>query len=175
MLSHKAKYGLKAVLSLAADPRIQPVVVAELARREAIPRKFLEQILLELKHRGLLQSRRGKGGGYQLTRPADRLSVGEIIRALDGPIAPIPCVSLTAYVKCDECGDEDTCGVRMVMKEVHAATARILDSTTVADVIRSMEAARAVRVAAPGVTSGRGGALRHAERAVPFRQSRRKA
>ena len=175
MLSHKAKYGLKAVLSLAADPRIQPVVVAELARREAIPRKFLEQILLELKHRGLLQSRRGKGGGYQLTRPADRLSVGEIIRALDGPIAPIPCVSLTAYVKCDECFDEGTCGIRIVMKEVHAATTRILDSTTVADLIRSMEAAKAVRVGAPGVTGGRGGALRHAERAVPFPQSRRKA
>jgi len=175
MLSHKAKYGLKAVLSLAADPRMQPAVVAELARRESIPRKFLEQILLELKHRGVLQSRRGRGGGYQLTRPADRLSVGEIIRALDGPIAPTPCVSQTAYVKCDECGDETLCGIRLVMKEVHAATSRILDSTTVADVIRSMEAAKAVSVAAPGGLSGHGRALRHADRAVPFPQTRRKA
>ena len=136
MLSHKAKYGLKAVLSLAGDPRLQPAIVADLAKREAIPRKFLEQILLELKHRGVLQSRRGKGGGYQLTRPADRMSIGEIIRALDGPIAPTSCVSQTAYVKCDECLDEETCGVRIVMKEVHAATTRILDSTTVADLIR---------------------------------------
>ena len=175
MLSHKAKYGLKAVLSLAADPTVQPTVVAELARRESIPRKFLEQILLELKHRGVLRSRRGKGGGYQLTRPADRLSMGEIIRALDGPIAPTPCVSHTAYVKCDECSDEDLCGVRMVMKEVHAATARILDSTTVADVIRSVDAAKAVRVAASGGMSRHGAALRHAERAVPFPQTRRKA
>lgn len=175
MLSRKAKYGLKAVLSLAADPGMHPAVVAELARRDAIPRKFLEQILLELKHRGLLQSRRGKGGGYQLTRPADRLSIGEIIRALDGPIAPTPCVSQTAYVKCDECGDEELCGIRLVMKEVHEATTRILDSTTVADVIRSVEAARAVRVAAPTGLSGHGGALRRAERAVPFPQTRRKA
>jgi len=175
MLSHKAKYGLKAVLSLAADPRLQPAIVADLAKREAIPRKFLEQILLELKHRGVLQSRRGKGGGYQLTRPADRLSVGEIIRALDGPIAPTPCVSHTAYVKCDECIDEETCGVRMVMKEVHAATVRILDSTTVADLIRSVEAAKAVRVSAPGSMAGHGGGLRRTERAVPFPQTRRKA
>ena len=175
MLSHKAKYGLKAVLSLAGDPQLQPAVVAELARREAIPRKFLEQILLELKHRGVLQSRRGRGGGYQLTRPADRLSIGEIIRALDGPIAPTSCVSQTAYVKCDECGDEETCGVRIVMKEVHAATTRILDSTTVADVIRSVEAVKAVRVAAPGSIPRHGGALRRAERAVPFPQTRRKA
>jgi len=174
MLSHKAKYGLKAVLSLAGDPQSQPAIVAELAKREAIPRKFLEQILLELKHRGVLQSRRGKGGGYQLTRPPDRLSVGEIIRALDGPIAPTPCVSQTAYVKCDECADEETCGVRMVMKEVHAATARILDTTTVADVIRSVEAAKALRVAAPAGVTGHG-ALRRAERAVPFPQTRRKA
>jgi len=175
MLSHKAKYGLKAVLSLAADPRMQPAVVAELARRESIPRKFLEQILLELKHRGVLQSRRGRGGGYQLTRPADRLSVGEIIRALDGPIAPTPCVSQTAYVKCDECGDETLCGIRLVMKEVHAATSRILDSTTVADVIRSREAAKAVSVGAPGGLSVHGRALRYADRAVPFPQTRRKA
>jgi Rrf2 family protein len=175
MLSRKAKYGLKAVLSLASDPQARPAVVASLAEREAIPRKFLEQILLELKHRGLLQSRRGKGGGYQLTRPPDRLAVGEVIRALDGPLAPVPCVSQTAYVKCDECGDEETCGIRLVMKEVHAATTRILDSTSVADVLRSVAAATAVRVAGVPVRVPARGALRRPDAAVPFPQTRRKA
>jgi len=175
MLSHKAKYGLKAALSLAADPLAQPVLVADLARREAIPKKFLEQILLELKHRGVLQSRRGKGGGYLLARPADDLSVGEVIRALDGPQAPVPCVSHSAYLKCDECQDETSCGVRLVMKEVRDATARILDSTTLADVINSMSV---TGHESPGRTVlGRehGPGLTRSDGAVAFPQPRRKA
>jgi Rrf2 family protein len=176
MLSHKAKYGLKALLSLAGDVEARPVMVADLAQRERLPKKFLEQILLELKHRGLLQSRRGKGGGYLLTRPPAKVSVGEVLRALDGPLAPTPCTSESAYVKCDECDDETICGIHMLMKEVRDATAHILDSTSLADVVQSMVAARAVQRAATHVTMPeRAAALKRSERAVSFMPTRRKA
>jgi Rrf2 family protein len=144
MLSAKAKYGLKALLNLAMEPQSRPVLGGEIATRESIPKKFLEQILLELKHRGLVQTKRGRHGGYLLTRSPAEITVGQIIRALDGPIAPIPCVSETAYVKCDECRDEMTCGIRLVMKQVRDATARILDTTTLADVTRMIAAASKV-------------------------------
>ncbi|MEO8259127.1 MAG: Rrf2 family transcriptional regulator [Acidobacteriota bacterium] len=134
MLSRKSKYGLKALLILAQEAGNGPVLIAELAEREAIPRKFLEAILLELKRHGVVQSQKGKGGGYFLRRrPAD-VTFGEVIRVLDGPLAAVPCVSHTAYMKCPECVDEPTCGVRLAMKEVRDATARILDHTTLADV-----------------------------------------
>ncbi len=141
MLSAKAKYGLKALLSLAMEPQPRPVLGAEIATRESIPKKFLEQILLELKHRGMLQTKRGRHGGYLLTRSPAEITVGQIIRALDGPIALIPCVSQTAYVKCDECRDEATCGIRLVMKQVRDAMARILDTTTLAATVRMIAAA----------------------------------
>ncbi len=141
MLSAKAKYGMKALLSLAMETQPRPVLGSELAEREQIPKKFLEQILLELKHRGLVQTKRGRHGGYVLTRKPGDITVGEVIRALDGPIAPIPCVSQTAYVKCDECRDENTCGIRLVMKQVRDAMARILDTTSLADVTRMIDSA----------------------------------
>jgi Rrf2 family protein len=109
-----------------------PVLIAELSERERIPKKFLESILLDLKHRGLVQSRKGPGGGYQLIRPPDRVSVGEVIRALDGPLALVTCVSQTAYAPCDECGREQDCAVRRVFQAVRDETARILDGTTLA-------------------------------------------
>src|SRR5262249_45341925 len=99
-----------------------------------MPQKFLEAILLELKRHGVVQSRKGKGGGYFLHRSPDDITFGEVIRILDGPLAAVPCVSQTAYMKCAECIDEDTCGVRLAMKQVRDATARILDSTSLADV-----------------------------------------
>jgi Rrf2 family protein len=98
-----------------------------------VPRKFLELILLELKNHGLLQSKKGKGGGYALARPPETINVGEIVRLIDGPIAPLPCVSKTAYMRCEECRDERTCGIRLVMKNVRDATASILDATSIAD------------------------------------------
>jgi Rrf2 family protein len=154
MLSRKAKYGLKAMLCLASRDAAMPMLVAQLACEESIPKKFLEQILLELKHRGLLQSKKGKGGGYLLARPAGQISMGEVIRALDGPIAPIPCVSETAYIKCAECRDERTCGIRMVMKEVRDAMCGILDSTTLAQVVESVgEAAAEMRAELRAVRS----------------------
>ena len=135
MLSMKAKYGLRAVTALAKYPATGPVLIADLAAREQIPRKFLELILLDLKRKGILQSKKGKGGGYNLSRAPSLISVGEIIRALDGPIALLPCVSQTAYQRCEECVDEYTCGIRHVMKEVRDATAGILDATTLEDLV----------------------------------------
>jgi Rrf2 family protein len=134
VLSRKSKYGLKALLVLAQEAGRGPVLVSELADRDAIPKKFLEAILLDLKRHGLVESKKGKGGGYFLRRGPAEVTFGDAIRALEGPLALVPCVSQTAYMTCDECVDERTCGVRVAMKEVRDATARILDHTTLADV-----------------------------------------
>ncbi|HVA82321.1 MAG TPA: Rrf2 family transcriptional regulator [Candidatus Binataceae bacterium] len=141
MLSQKSKYGLKAVTVLAREFGRGPILISEIARREGIPRKFLELILLELKNEGILQSKKGKGGGYFLGQPPNLVSAGHVIRTLDGPIAPLPCVSKTAYMRCRECGDERTCAIRMVMQEVRDATAKILDSTSVADMLARVDSA----------------------------------
>jgi Rrf2 family protein len=134
VLSKKSKYGLKALLVLGQEAGRGPVLVSDIAQREAIPQKFLEAILLELKRHGIVESKKGKGGGYFLRRrPAD-ITFGEVIRVLDGPLAAVSCVSQTAYMTCAECIDEETCGVRLAMKEVRDATARILDHRTLADV-----------------------------------------
>jgi len=134
VLSRKAKYGLKALLILAKETGRGPVLGAELASRERLPKKFLEAILVELKHQHLIDTRKGKGGGYFLRRPPEAITFGEVIRALDGPLAAVPCVSKTAYMPCAECLDERTCGVRLAMQEVRDASARILDNLTLADV-----------------------------------------
>ena len=141
-LSRKARYGLRALYALAADEARGPVLIADLAERENIPRKFLEAILLELKNAGVLKSKKGKGGGYALARPADQITMGQIIRVIDGTLAPIPCASDTAFVRCEECPDEATCGTRHVMKKVRDAVAGILDTTTLADVRAQIARAR---------------------------------
>jgi Rrf2 family protein len=139
MLSHKSKYALKAAIVLAKEYGQGPVLISDIAQREAIPRKFLELILLELRNRGILQSKKGKGGGYFLGRPPQKVTLGEILRDIEGPLAPIGCVSHTGYVRCQDCRDERTCGIRMVMKDVRDATAKILDATTLADVLKRVE------------------------------------
>ncbi|MFY9269865.1 MAG: Rrf2 family transcriptional regulator [Candidatus Manganitrophaceae bacterium] len=139
MISKKTKYALKALTRLALDEGKGPVLIAELAQSEGIPKKFLEAILLELKNQGVLHSKKGKGGGYTLAKPAETIMLGSVIRTIEGPLAPLPCVSQTAYKRCDECPDEATCGVRMVMKEVADATAKILDHTSVADMCRQVD------------------------------------
>jgi Rrf2 family protein len=141
MLSKKTKYALKALMVLSKEYGQGPVLISDVAQREGIPRKFLEIILLELRNNGVLQSKKGKGGGYFLAKAPAQVSVGHVIRVLDGPLAPLPCVSRTAYMRCRECRDERTCGIRMVMKEVRDATAQILDSTTLADMLKRVEAA----------------------------------
>lgn len=136
MLSHKSKYALKALLVLSEQYGNGPLLISDIAEREHIPKRFLELILLELKNHGILRSKKGKGGGYLLSKPPTQLSVGHVLRMLEGPLALLPCVSKTAYEKCEECHDEKTCGIRMLMKEVRDATATILDSTTFADVLK---------------------------------------
>src|SRR6478735_8349969 len=129
MLSKKTKYALLAMIALAKEPQGNPTMIASLAKNERIPKKFLELILLDLKSLGVVQSRKGKHGGYYLSRSPDEIRLGQIIRGIEGPLAPLPCVSQTAYARCDECRDERACGLRLIMKDVRDATAKILDNT----------------------------------------------
>lgn len=146
MISKKTKYGLSALLALARNYGAGPVQIADLAEQEGIPKKFLELILLQLKNAGILGSRKGKGGGYFVAKDPAVVTMGQAIRILEGPLAPIPCASETAYQKCEECDDEGTCGIRMVMKDVRNAIAGILDHTSIKDVLsRSHEAAKAAK------------------------------
>src|SRR5919108_2009551 len=147
MLSKKAKYAIKALLALAEQERDEPMRIADLARAEQIPPKFLELILLGLKNQGVLQSRKGKGGGYQLARDPSQIYLGQIVRMFDGPLAPVPCASQTAYVPCADCRNEAVCGVRIAMKEVRDATARVLDGTSLASLRRKVE-----RISSPSLS-----------------------
>ena len=145
MLSKKTKYALKALQYLARAKDRGPVLIAEIASNEGIPQKFLEAILLELKKEGFLESRKGKGGGYFLGRPAESITLGAVVRKIEGPLALLPCVSQTAYRRCDECHDERTCGLRMVMKDVRDRTAEILDNMSLADVENQVKEAASAR------------------------------
>lgn len=141
MLSRKGKYAIKALLALAEHRSDQPMRIEDLARQESLPRKFLELILLELRNAGVVRSRKGKGGGYLLARPPEQILLGQVVRLFDGPLAPVPCASQTAYVPCDDCADEATCGVRLAMKQVRDATARILDHTSLSSLRARQRAA----------------------------------
>ena len=145
MLSKRAKYALKALLALTEHKGDEPVRIADLAARERIPPKFLELILLDLRNQGMVQSRKGKRGGYLLARDPSRIPVGQVVRLLDGPLAPVPCASQTGSVRCDDCADEAACGVRLAMKEVRDSTARILDKMSLATLAR-----RELAAARPG-------------------------
>ena len=140
MLSHKARYGLRALIELARDPTGQ-VTAGELALRADAPRKFLEAILLELARRHITVSRRGKFGGYALARPADAISFAEVIRVIDGPLALAPCVSKTAFRKCDDCPDLATCPLRAALMLAREATADVLEGYTLADAVSGKGAA----------------------------------
>jgi Rrf2 family protein len=135
MLSNKAKYALKALFVLAENKDRSSMMISEIAAKEAIPKKFLEAILLDLKNHGILYSKRGKTGGYLLLKDPEQITFGQVIRIIDGPLAQVPCASQNAYVPCQECKDVATCSIRLVMRQVRDATAAILDNTTLADVI----------------------------------------
>src|SRR5919106_639128 len=135
MLSQKAKYALRAMLVLAEEGD-KPVLIADIAERHNLPKKFLEQILLDLKHHGLVQSRRGRSGGYNLLKPAAEISFGQVIRIIDGPLAPLPCLSVMAYRRCEDCVDEESCAIRRVFALTHQVTATVLDRTTLADAMK---------------------------------------
>ncbi|MFY9626614.1 MAG: Rrf2 family transcriptional regulator [Methylocystis sp.] len=132
MLTKKAKYGLKALVFLAGIAPGQTALVADIAQANQIPKKFLDAILGELRNAGFVHSKKGKGGGYTLARAPSEIGVGNVIRALDGPLAPIQCASRTVYRRCDDCLDEVHCAVRLVMLEAREAIASVLDKTTLA-------------------------------------------
>jgi Rrf2 family protein len=142
MISKKTIYAFKALIHLAGVPDGQPVLIAELARAENIPRKFLEFILLSMRKGGLLQSRVGKGGGYTLALPPNRITVASILRILEGDLAPLQCLSTTNYARCEECRDEATCGIRLTMADVDTALATVLNRLTLADMLERSETAR---------------------------------
>src|SRR5262249_36587917 len=143
MLTRKGKYGLKAMILLAREHGGGPVLIGDLAEKEAIPKKFLENILLALKHRGLVHSRKGPHGGYQLSRPPDQISVGDIVRTLDGPLALVSCVSQTAYAPCEECVTEQDCTVRRVDTTVRAEPAGFRSGRPLAAAAAESDARRA--------------------------------
>jgi len=141
-LSKRGEYGLKAMIDLASQDEPTAVTqIKDIAARQQIPVKFLEQILLTLKNAGLLRSRAGVGGGYYLAKAPTEITLGQVVRVLDGPLAPIPCVSQMAYERC-VCEDEATCGLRLTMLDVRNAIADILDQTTLADVSTRVEKAQ---------------------------------
>ena len=151
-LSKRTQYSLRALYALARFYGQGPVLISRLSEEEAIPKKFLEQILLSLKSSGLVESKKGKGGGYNLVRPPDKITVADVIRLMEGPLAPLPCASETRFRKCDECVDIETCGTRIVMREVRDAISHILDSTTLAMVCEKVDQAREAQDPPVGLT-----------------------
>ncbi|MGO9547705.1 MAG: RrF2 family transcriptional regulator [Rhodomicrobium sp.] len=133
MLTNKGKYGLKAMVHLAGLDAAEIAQVAHIAEANGIPKKFLDQIFADLRKAGFVHSKKGKAGGYALAKPAHSISVGQIIRVLDGPLAPIQCSSVTAYRRCDDCGDEKCCAVRRIMVEARNALSAVLDSRSLAE------------------------------------------
>lgn len=136
MLTQRSRYALRAMLYLAGQQMGgPPVPMNRIAATANVPRKFLELILADLREAGFLHSHRGKAGGYCLSRPPHLISLGEIIRVIEGPLALVPCVSRTAYRPCNDCQSEATCAIRRAMARVRDETARILDGTSLADAI----------------------------------------
>ncbi|MEX0809232.1 MAG: Rrf2 family transcriptional regulator [Dongiaceae bacterium] len=139
MISQKAKYALRAMVVLARLPAGETVLTQDLADTAAVPKRFLEHILLDLKARGLVASRRGKKGGYALLKAPESITFGAVLRIIDGPIAPLPCLSQTAYRRCADCPDEDACEIRHVFDQAYEATRRVLDKLTLRDAISGVD------------------------------------
>ncbi len=135
MLSKKTRYAIKALVVLGKNFGEAPMQISKIASEEHIPKKFLEQILLDLRNAGLLYSKKGAGGGYGLVKDPAEIFVVQVLRLTGGPVALLPCVSLNFYQKCDECSNEATCGVRDVFLEVRNETLKILSETSIADII----------------------------------------
>ncbi|HVO05125.1 MAG TPA: Rrf2 family transcriptional regulator [Candidatus Cybelea sp.] len=148
MLSQKAKYAMRALLYLARAEPNRPVLISDIADQQSVPKKFLELILLDLKRHGLVHSYRGKKGGYLLAKDPHQIFFGQVIRIIDGPLAQLPCASRTAYRRCDDCQDERTCEIRKVLMQVRDSTARILDNTSLADVMSDIPGGAARELAA---------------------------
>lgn len=140
MLSKKAKYALNSLVYLARHYGKGPVLISQISEDEGIPQKFLEAILLDLKRAGVLSSKKGKGGGYYLLLPPNKVNIAEVMRHMDGPIALLPCVSDKYYERCEECKDEATCGIRSVFLQVRNETFKMLSNATLATMVRRSNA-----------------------------------
>jgi len=145
-LSRKGEYALRAMIVLGKGYGEGPLRIQDIAERERIPKKFLEQILLDLKRAGLVQSRRGAGGGYFLVRRPEDVTFAEIVRTIDGPLAPLSCVSEHAHVRCP---DEKTCGLYSVMREVRNAVATVMEGATLGDACSPARRTRTGRAKRP--------------------------
>jgi len=134
MLAKKTQYALKALTYMAEQNNEGPFLIADIARKKKIPIKFLESILLELKKAGILNSKKGKGGGYFFNQDPSTITMATVMRLIEGPIALLPCVSLNFYKKCSDC-NEKKCGLNKIMKEVRDNTLNILENRTVQDLV----------------------------------------
>lgn len=142
MISQRARYAFKALVALSRVPLGETLQIRDIAEQEAIPRSFLEHIMLDLKRDRLVGSRRGKAGGYFLLRPPAEIKFGEVLRMIDGPLAPLPCLSRQAYKRCEDCADEASCAVRAAFGEVFRATLSVLDTLSLADAVERSEGSR---------------------------------
>ncbi len=151
MITQKMKYALKALLVLgdeAAKDQPQALTIEEIAKRSGTPKRFLEHILLEVRNAGAIASTRGRSGGYSLLKRPEEISISELLRTIDGPIAPLPCLSRRAYQRCEDCTDEATCRIRKIFAEVFWSYLVIIDSLTLDDMLKSGAAAGQVMGAA---------------------------
>lgn len=140
MITQKMKYALKALLVLAdeaAADRPEALTIEQIARRAGTPKRFLEHILLEVRNAGVIASTRGRSGGYTLVQKPSEVSISELLRTIDGPIAPLPCLSRRAYQRCEDCTDEATCRIRKVFAELFWSYLILIDSLTLEDMMRS--------------------------------------
>ena len=147
MITQKMKYALKALLVLgdeAAKGQPEPLTIEEIARRSGTPKRFLEHILLEVRNAGVIASIRGRAGGYSLIKKPSDVSIPELLRMIDGPIAPLPCLSRRAYQRCEDCADEASCRIRKVFAEMFWSYLVIIESLTLADMLRPDAAAHQV-------------------------------
>ncbi|VDC30056.1 RrF2 family transcriptional regulator [Pseudogemmobacter humi] len=147
MITQKMKYALKALLVLGDEARQeQPsaLTIEEIARRSGTPKRFLEHILLEVRNAGVIASTRGRSGGYSLIKRPSEVSISELLRLIDGPIAPLPCLSRRAYQRCEDCTDEASCRIRKVFAEVFWSYLLIIESLTLEDMLRSVKVAEQV-------------------------------
>ena len=151
MLTKKMKYALKALLTLADEAEKdvpEALTIEEIARRSGTPKRFLEHILLEVRNAGVIASIRGRSGGYSLIKKPSEISISELLRTIDGPIAPLPCLSRRAYQRCEDCADEASCRIRRIVAEVFWSYLLLIDSLTLEDMLRSGAVAEQV-LAAP--------------------------
>lgn len=149
MITKKTKYALMSLAAMAKGDWRQPKLIAELSEEAHVPKKFLELILLELKNGGVVLSKKGPGGGYFLAVPPEQVNVAEVMRLTGGAIAPVGCLSKTRYESCSECPSERSCGVRLVLREVHEASLKVLERTRLTDMMRFSKEAEESQEAAP--------------------------